>query len=141
MLRALIIDDEAHIRDTLTKLLSLCCPMVQVVGEASGVTSGITKILETQPDLVFLDINLNDGTAYDLLHALQTVNFKVIFISAFDRRTMQAFRLSSIPYLMKPINPVHLIEAIKQAETLEVKDFDLQLEALEENIREVGFKS
>jgi len=138
MLRTLIIDDEAHIRDTLTKLLMLCCPGVQVVGEASGVETGIAKILETQPDLVFLDINLKDGTAYDLLHALQPVTFKVIFISAFDRKTAQAFRLSSVAYLAKPISPVDIIEAVKQVETMEVKHFDLQLEALEENIREVG---
>ncbi|MEZ5196559.1 MAG: hypothetical protein R2764_09205 [Bacteroidales bacterium] len=54
MLRTLIIDDEAHIRDTLTKLLMLCCPQVNIVGEASSVSVGINKIIESHPDLVFL---------------------------------------------------------------------------------------
>ena len=136
MLRTLIIDDEPHIRDTLTKLLRLCCQNVDIIGEATGVSNGINKILELHPDLVFLDINLKDGTGYDLIHALQPIGFKIIFISSFDQKAVQAFRLSSVAYMQKPFNPVELIEAIKQVENMEVKDFDLCLEALEENIRE-----
>lgn len=139
MLRTLIIDDEAHIKDTLTKLLTLCCPQVNIVGEASGVSIGIKKIRELQPELVFLDINLKDGTGYELLHALQPVGFKVIFISSFDKKAVQAFKLSSVAFLQKPFNPIELIEAIKQIENMEVEDFDLCLEALEGNIREFGF--
>jgi two-component system LytT family response regulator len=139
MLRTLIIDDEAHIRDTLTKLLMLCCPQVCIVGEASGVVGGIKLITGLHPDLVFLDINLKDGTGYELLHAIQPVGFKVIFISSFDKKAVQAFKLSSVAFLQKPFNPVELIEAIKQVENMEMKDFDLCLEALEENIREIGF--
>lgn len=139
MLRTLIIDDEDHIRDTLIKLLTLCCPQVNIVGEASSVSVGMNKILELHPDLVFLDINLKDGTGYELLHAVQPVGFKVIFISSFDKKAVQAFKLSSVAFLQKPFNPVELIEAIKQIEEMEVKDFDLCLEALEENIREFGF--
>lgn len=138
MLKTIIIEDEARTRDTLTKLLTICCPKVEIAGEASGVSNGITKILEVHPDIVFLDINLNDGTAYDLLHALQPVSFKVIFISDFDRKTLQAFKLSSLAYLMKPISPVELIESLKQVETMEVKDFDLCLQALEANILDGG---
>jgi two-component system, LytTR family, response regulator len=138
MLRTLIIDDEAHIRDTLIKLLTLCCPKVDIIGEATGVANGIKKIQELHPDLVFLDINLRDGTGYDLIHALQPIVFKIIFISSFDKKAVQAFKLSSVAFLQKPFNPVELIEAIKQVENMEVKDFDLCLEALEENIREGG---
>jgi two-component system, LytTR family, response regulator len=138
MFRAIIIDDEAHIRDTLAKLLHLCCPMVEVVGEAAGVASGLLKIHESKPDLVFLDINLQDGTGYDLLNALHPVKFGVIFISAFDRKTVQAFKLSNLAYLMKPISPLDLIEAIKQVERIKPEHFELCLEALEENIREAG---
>ena len=139
MLRTLIIDDEAHIRDTLTKLLKLYCPIVGIVGEANGVSAGINKIMELQPDLIFLDINLRDGSGYELLHALQPVGFKVIFISSFDKKAVQAFKLSSVTFLQKPFNPVELVEAIKQIKEMEVKDFDLCLEALEENIRECGY--
>jgi len=134
MLRTLIIDDEAHIRDTLAKLIKLCCPKVDIIGEATSVSNGIKKILELNPDLVFLDINLKDGTGYDLIHALQPVGFKIIFISSFDQKAVQAFKLSNVVYMQKPFNPVELIEAIKQVENMEVKDFGLCLEALEENM-------
>jgi len=139
MLRTIIIDDEPHIRDTLSKLITLCCPQVEIVGEAAGVASGISKIREAHPDLVFLDLNLNDGAGYDLLHAAHPVGFKVIFISAFDRKTLQAFRLSNVAWLMKPFDPVELIEAIKMAEESDVNDLSLCLEALEENIRGVSY--
>jgi len=83
MLRTIIIDDEPHIRDTLRKLLARHCPQVSVIGEASGVDDGIKAIKKLQPELVLLDINLEDGTAFDLLHSLNSVDFKIIFISGF----------------------------------------------------------
>ena len=105
MIRAIIIDDEAHIRDTLRKLLTINCPEVSVIGEAYGVADGIKAIKEIHPDLVFLDINMKDGTGFDLLNAFTTIYFKVIFISAFDKNTIQAFKLSGLEYMMKPVNP------------------------------------
>lgn len=134
MLRTIIIADEPHIRDTLSKMITLCCPMIEIVGEAKGLASGISKIREAHPDLVFLDLNLNDGTGYELLHRFQPVDFKVIFIIGFDRKTSQAFRLSNIAFLTKPFNPVELIEAVIMAEESDVKDLSLCLEALEANI-------
>ncbi len=136
MLKTIIIDDEAHIRDTLRKLLKICCPHVVVIGEAAGVADGLKKILALHPDLVILDINLKDGTGYDLLHLIHPVNFRVIFISAFDRRSIQAFKLSSLAYLVKPFSTLDLARAIEEVEHTEVKHFDLILEALEANIRE-----
>jgi len=96
--------------------------------------AGIKKIREVNPDLVFLDVKLKDGTVYDLLHAMQPLGFKVIFISFFNRKTIQAFKLSNVAYLMKPFNPIDLIKAIKQVESMELEHFDLYLQALEENI-------
>jgi two-component system LytT family response regulator len=134
MLRTLIIDDEAHIRDTLGKFLKRYCPEVILVGEASGVGSGIGAILEFHPDLIFLDINMDDGTGYDLLHAFHEIDFRVIFISGFDKDTIQAFNLSGLEYLLKPINPVEINHAVNCVIKSEIKYFSLQLQALEENI-------
>jgi two-component system LytT family response regulator len=116
MLRTLLIDDEAHNRDTLRKLLAMHCQEVTVVGEAPGVQTGINLIRELHPDLVLLDINMKDGTGFDLLNAFTTIDFKVIFISAFDKNTIRAFRLSNLEFLTKPINPIALIAAVKHAE-------------------------
>jgi two-component system, LytTR family, response regulator len=132
--RVLIIDDEAHMRDTLGKFLKRYCPDVRLVGEASGVKSGMKAIHEFHPDLVLLDINMDDGTGFDLLHTLETINFRVIFISAFDKNTIQAMNLSGLEYLAKPINPTDLGEVINRVMKTEIKHFSLQLEALEGNV-------
>lgn len=137
MLRTVIIDDEAHIRDTLRKLLERHCPKVAVVGEASGVAEGIKAIKKLHPGLVFLDLNLGDGTGFGLLSALDTIDFNIIFISAFDKTTIQAFRLSGVEYLMKPVNPVEIGAAINRVMDTELKYFALQIEALEMNMRSV----
>jgi two-component system LytT family response regulator len=120
MLRTLIIDDEAHIRDTLSRLLECFCPQVIVAGEASGVVDGIKAIKKLQPDLILLDINMKDGTGFDLLNAFPIKDFKVIFISAFDKNTVQAFKLSGMEYLMKPVNPLEITAAINRVMNTEL---------------------
>jgi len=136
MLRTIIIDDEAHNQDTLAKLLEKFCPEVTVVGKASGVKSGIETIRELQPDLVFLDMNMGDGTGFDLLHALAPVSFRVIFVSAMDKDTIRAFRLSSMDYLLKPVSPDELKMAVERVMKAEIKHFALQLQALEGNVKD-----
>jgi two-component system LytT family response regulator len=135
MIRTLIIDDEAHNLDTLRKLLDMNCPEVSVVGESSGVKTGINLIRELHPDLVLLDIHMKDGTGFDLLNAFPTINFKVIFISAFDKTTIQAFRLSGVNYLLKPVNPVDLKTAVGHAAQSDQECLQLRLKALVVNLR------
>jgi len=136
MLRTVIIDDEAHMRDTLGKFLKRYCPETLLVGEASGVNSGIKTILELHPDIILLDIHMDDGTGFDLLHAFKEIDFKVIFISAFDKNSILAFKLSGLEYLLKPVSPGELSDAIKRVMKTEAKYFPLQLEALEGNVRD-----
>ena len=136
MLNTLIIDDEAHIRDTLSKLLARYCPAVSVVGEASGVEEGIKAIQTLHPDLVLLDVNMKDGTGFDLLHSLDTVDFKIIFISACDKNTIKAFKLSGIEYLLKPVNPVELMAALRKVVETEQEDLILQMKAMDTNLEE-----
>jgi two-component system LytT family response regulator len=116
-------------------LLERYCPEVSVVGKASGVKSGIEAIRALHPDLVFLDMNMGDGSGFDLLHALAPVGFRVIFVSAMDKDTIRAFRLSSMEYLLKPINQDELKMTVERAMKAEIKHFSLQLEALEGNVR------
>jgi two-component system, LytTR family, response regulator len=142
MLRTVIIDDEYHIRDTLINMLELNCPdEVKVVGQASGVASGIKSIKALQPELVLLDIQMKDGTGFDLLQRLPDFNFKVIFITAYDQYALQAFRFSAVDYLLKPVNPEQLTEAIHRAGNLIHEQFTRQLKVLEENLRSASYKS
>lgn len=138
MLRTLIIDDEPPVRDTLIKLLQKTCPQVKVVGEASSVASGIRAIREKSPGLVLLDIKMDDGTGFDLLNHFKNINFKIIFITAFQEYAIQAFGFSAIDYILKPVNPEKLAEAVRRAEHLQQKEFNTQLDALRENLENPG---
>lgn len=137
MLKVLIIDDEAHIRDSLKKLLNRHCPHINVSGEASGVKEGLQAIHANPFDLVFLDIQMADGTGFDLLNSLETIDFKIIFVTAFDQFAIQAFRFSAVDYLLKPVNPEFLVEAVKRAEQLINQHDLLQVQALKENLKNI----
>ena len=141
MLRTVIIDDEYHIRDTLINMLEMNCPDVRVVGQASGVVSGIATIKELQPELVLLDIQMKDGTGFDLLNMLPSFDFKVIFITAYDQYAVKAFKFSAVDYLLKPVNPEQLIEAVLRAGKLIHDDFTRQMKVLEENLKTVANKN
>jgi two-component system, LytTR family, response regulator len=134
MTRVAIIDDEPHIRETLAKLIERHCPEARVVGLAGGVKSGTELIRDLEPDLVLLDIYMGDGTGFDVLHALSPVSFRVIFISAMDKDMIRAFRLSGVEYLLKPVSPDELQKAFERVKQMEISDFGLQLQALEEDM-------
>jgi two-component system LytT family response regulator len=135
MIRIIIIDDEPHIRETLGKMLERYCPVAEVVGKASGVKSGMKAIRELQPDLVLLDIYMGDGTGFDLLHNLSPVSFRVLFVSAMDKSTIRAFRLSSMEYLLKPVSPEELQKSVERVMNMDIANFGLQLQALEEDVK------
>ena len=137
MLHTLIIDDENHMRDSLTKLLQRHCPQVLVEGEANSVASGIKAIYDLHPDLVLLDIQMSDGTGFDLLNSLPVIDFKVIFITAFDQYALQAFRFSAVDYLLKPVNPEMLAEAVERAGRLIQEHHNIQMQALQENLKNI----
>ena len=134
MLRTIIIDDEQSVRKTLEKLLARNCPNVKLVAEADGVNSGIETIRKYHPDLILLDIKMDDGTGFDLLKQLEPVDFKVIFITAYDQYAIKAIKFSALDYLLKPVDPEDLTEAINKAEKLVVNELNQQLNTLEENM-------
>jgi len=135
MLRTIIIDDEPHVRKTLSRMVEEECSNVKLVRSADGVKSGIKAIKEEHPDLVLLDIKMDDGTGFDLLKKLEPINFKVIFITAFDQYAIQAFKFSAIDYLLKPVDPVDLAHAINKAEQMMQQDLATQLQVLDENLK------
>ena len=81
MLRTIIIDDEAHVRETLKRFINKYCPQVQLVAEAESVVTGLKAITRNNPDLILLDIKMDDGTGFDLLEAIDNIDFKIIFLN------------------------------------------------------------
>jgi two-component system LytT family response regulator len=134
MLRTVIIDDELNNRQMISDLLDNWCPKVQKVGEAEGVESGVKAIHQLHPDLVLLDIKMDDGDGFDLLERVGSIDFKVIFITAYEEYAIKAFKFSAIDYLLKPVDPDDLVEAIDKAETQILKDLKYQLSTLTENL-------
>lgn len=134
MLRTIIIDDEDHQRLAIRKMVGRYCPNVKLVAQADGVQSGLDAIKKHKPDLVLLDIKMADGTGFDLLDRLHPIDFKVIFITAYDQYAIKAFRFSAIDYLLKPLDPDELVQAVEKVEHIIQKDFNTQLDNLKEHL-------
>lgn len=116
MIRAVIIDDESSGRVALQKLLEKHSPEIEIEGTAESVESGKKLIDELAPELVFLDIEMPDGTGFDLLSSFDRINFEVIFVTAFNDYAINAFKFSAVDYLVKPVDIEELKSAVGKAE-------------------------
>ena len=138
MYRAIIIDDIDNSRITLQHDLEKYCPRIKVIGEADSVVTGITIIEDRKPDVVFLDIQLGDGTGFDILERLDKIDFNVIFTTALDSYGIKAIKFSALDYLLKPIDTDELIAAVKKLDNYKTKDdFNGSINLLLENIKDI----
>jgi len=135
--RALIIDDLENARATLDADLKKYCPQIAVVGHADGVKSGIKAILEHKPDVIFLDIEMGDGTGFDVLTALPRPTFQVIFTTGLDSYGIKAIKFSALDYLLKPVDPAELVRAVgKLDQNASSKNVNAGLEFLLSNLKD-----
>lgn len=114
MLNALIVDDEESGALGLEKLLEIYCWDVNVVGIAHSADEAAKKIKTLKPDVVFLDVQMPMGSGFDLLKDMKYVQFQVVFTTAYSQYAIKAFKYNAIDYLLKPIDPDELIEAVKK---------------------------
>lgn len=114
MIKAIIIDDIEKARLTLKKDLEEYAPEVRVIGEAGGVVEGVKLLKNMRPDVLFLDIQMQDGSGFDLLDLLNEIPFKIIFITASDAHAIKAFRYAAVDYLLKPVDPDELVIALNK---------------------------
>lgn len=121
--RALIVDDEVGGRESLTALIDAHLKEVNILGSASSVATAFEAINELGPDLVFLDIEMQDGNAFDLLDRFDRLDFSIIFTTAFDHYAIKAIRFSALDYLLKPIDVEDLTHAYERYESKQ-KDKD-----------------
>ncbi|MBL4648629.1 MAG: response regulator transcription factor [Aureispira sp.] len=139
MIDTVIIDDEQGAQITLMKFLQMHCPDVNVVGVADGVEEGLKLIASKKVDLVFLDIKMNDGTGFDLLKRLPKVNFNLVFTTAYDEYALKAFKYSAIDYLLKPIDPLELIDAVGKVQQSSNKNSAKSVDSMFELYKENKF--
>jgi two-component system LytT family response regulator len=112
MIKAILIDDIEQARITLKKDLQVYGRDVEVIAEAGGVVEGARLLKTLHPDVVFLDIQMQDGSGFDLLDILPEIPFRIIFITASDAHAIKAFRYAAIDYLLKPVDPDELVAAL-----------------------------
>lgn len=112
MIRAVIIDDERNSRDIISLMLDKYCPDVEAVATASNCRDGIEQIRKHKPQLVFLDLEMPDGTGFDVLAGAYDASFEAIFVTAFEKRFLHTIRLSEVELILKPIDKESLLQAV-----------------------------
>lgn len=113
-MKLLITDNETEIRNGIKQMLAYC-PEITAVQEATGVLDGLQKIKNFQPDILLLDVEMDDGTGFDLLQQIDEAPFQLIFATAHNKYAIDAFQFSAIDYLLKPIDPDALQKSIQKA--------------------------
>lgn len=140
MITAVIIDDDSNLRIGLKGLLQLYAPEIKILGEADSVTSGIETIETLNPQVIFLDIQLNQGTGFDILEQILEkrgkINAHIVFITAHEQYAIKAFRFSALDFLLKPVDPTELQKVLQKIKNvLHKQETDAHINLLLENIR------
>ena len=136
MIRALVIDDENRTRELISKMINSFGLEINAISSGESVSSGLAAIEEHNPDVVFLDIQMPDGTGFDLLKAIPNKNFEVVFITAHEEFAIKAIKFSALDYILKPIDPEELKQTVVRVlQTIENKKDEKQFEALQYNLQ------
>lgn len=140
MITAILVDDDSNLREGMKALLNRYAPEIQIFGEAENVTNAVSVIDQLNPQVVFLDIQLADGTGFDILEKLTEKNGKiasqVVFITAHEQYAIKAFRFSALDFLLKPVDPEELQKVIEKIKnTVKKNDTFSHIDLLLENIR------
>ncbi len=137
MVNCVIVDDEPRNIKVLKAMLEEFCPDLSIVGEAPDAEQAEKIIDMVRPDLVFLDIEMPYGNAFDLLDRLMPIAFEVIFITAFNEYSLKAFKYSALDYLLKPVNIEELRLAVQKAsERMRLKQSNQRLNNLLANLKQ-----
>lgn len=135
-MKAVIVDDEASVRNTIKAILNETFPTIEVASVAGTVAEAHEQLVKVKPDLLFLDIELPDGNGFDLLKMISPVTFKVIFVTGHEEYALSAIKVSALDYIMKPVDADELRPAVEKAlSVISNKEVQIKLQALNENMQ------
>lgn len=139
MITAILIDDDNNLRSGMKALLKKIAPEIQIIGEAESVETSVALLKKAQPQVVFLDIHLGDGSGFDVLEEVSKtnkLNAQIVFITAHEQYAIKAFRFSALDFLLKPVDPDELEKVIEKVKSIVHKnDSVAHIDLLLENIR------
>ena len=137
MISCIIIDDEKHSRKILELSIKKYCPDVSILTVCRSGEEGLEAIRAYHPDLVFLDIEMPKMSGFDMLEKLETIDFDIIFTTAFEEYALKAFKVDAIDYLLKPIEEKELIKAIqkvKERKAISEEQIDMLMDQIKKNV-------
>ncbi len=132
MIKALLVEDKAYIRKGLLNLLEFIDIELTVIGECESVQEAVTVTKSCTPDLIFLDINLTDGNAFDFLEQTENIEFKVIFITAYEEYALKALKAGAVDYILKPVDIEELQSALEKVRKLPVATQKKQIKTVKQ---------
>ncbi len=138
MIKAVIVDDEANIREAVARMVRNCCPNVTIVALAEGVKAAVGAINEHEADLVITDIRLTDGSGFDIVRHFDKPDFRIIIMSARNDYAIKAIKFNAVDYLLKPIDEKELTLAVNKAVDMIRFEENLQQKALGESIKDLN---
>ncbi len=139
-LKAILVEDEANSREILRNYISKYCPDVNLLGEAATIKDGLKLINDLEPDLIFLDVEMPFGNAFDLLEQVQNRTFETIFVTAYNHYAMDALNNHAAYYLMKPINIDELIKGVAHVMDIKKRENEIEGKILTSNFSTVEGK-
>ena len=131
-MKTILVEDKAYIRKGLLNLLKLIDTDTEVIGECESVKDAVIVANACKPELIFLDINLLDGTAFDFLEQTKNLTFKVIFITAYEEFALQALKIGAVDYILKPVDVGDLEIALQKVKNLTILEQQKQIKAVKE---------
>ena len=121
-MKSIIVEDKEYIRKGLISLISSIDADIEIIGECESVEEALIVAKTCKPELVFLDINLSDGTAFDFLEKIDIIDFKIIFITAYEEYALKALKIGAVDYLLKPVDVEELKLALEKVAKLTAAD-------------------
>ena len=135
-LKAIIVEDEEASRETLRNYLNKYCPDVHLVAEAVNIKEGLNAIHHHHPDIVFLDVEMPYGNAFDLLEQIENITFETVFVTAYSNYAIQALNFSAAYYILKPVSIDELVKAVEKIkETISRNREFIHTKVLIENVK------
>jgi len=138
MIKAIIIDDEAHCLDTLQMLIAEHCPEIQIIAQCRSAEAAIEAIEKLKPSVIFLDIEMPYMNGFEMLEELKDISFAVIFTTSYNQYAIKAIHFSALDYLLKPIDVKDLKAAVKKLQTQKTLPSPEQFQLLLQQISKIG---